>query len=116
MTLSSSTIKAGDLNGGKGSLTVSTEVKNTGTSAGEEVVQMYINERGTSVSRPVRELKGFKKVMLQPGESKKVAFTLGRDELAFWNIDMKYMVEPAAVKVWVAGNSVDGQPAELTIQ
>jgi beta-glucosidase len=116
VTISSSTIKSSDLNGGKGNLTVTAEVKNTGTRAGEEVVQMYINERGTSVSRPVRELKGFKKLMLQPGESKKVEFTLGHDELAFWNIDMKYMVEPAAVKVWVAGNSVDGQPAELTIQ
>jgi beta-glucosidase len=77
---------------------------------------MYINERGTSVSRPIRELKGFQKIMLKPGESKQVSFTLGRDELAFWNIDMKDVVEPAKVKVWVAGNSVDGQPAELTIQ
>jgi beta-glucosidase len=61
-------------------------------------------------------LKGFQKLLLQPGESKKVQFTLGRHELAFWNIDMKNVVEPAAVKVWVAGSSVGGQPVDLTIQ
>jgi beta-glucosidase len=116
VTLSAATLSAADLNAGKQGLMVTAEVKNTGTRPGAEVVQMYINERGTSVSRPIRELKGFQKVMLQPGESKKVQFTLGREELAFWNIDMKNVVEPAQVKVWVAGNSVDGQPTELTIQ
>jgi len=116
VTLSATTAKAADLNSGKPALTVTAQVTNSGKVAGEEVVQLYINERGTSVSRPVRELKGFQRVALQPGESKKVQFTLGRDELAFWNIDMKDVVEPAAVKVWVAGNSVDGQPAELTIE
>lgn len=116
VTLSASTASAVDLNAGKPGVTVTAEVRNTGKVAGEEVVQMYINERGTSVSRPIRELKGFQKVMLQPGESKKVQFTLGRDELAFWNIDMKDIVEPAEVKVWVAGNSVDGTPATFTLQ
>lgn len=116
VTLSANTVSAADLNAGKAGLTVSAEVTNSGKVAGEEVVEMYINERGTSVSRPVRELKGFQKVMLQAGESKKVQFTLGRDELEFWNIDMKDVVEPATVKVWVAGNSVDGQPASFTIQ
>ena len=116
VSLSASTMTAADLNAGKPGITVTAEVTNSGKVAGEEVVQMYINLRGTSVSRPVRELKGFQKVMLQPGEKKKVTFTLGRDELAFWNIDMKDVVEPAAVKVWVAGNSVDGQPAVLTVQ
>jgi beta-glucosidase len=116
VTLSASTINSSDLNGGKPGLTVTATVTNSGRVAGEEVAQMYINERGTSVSRPVRELKGFQKLMLQPGESKQVTFTLGRDELAFWNIDMKDVVEPAKVKVWVAGNSVDGRPAELTVQ
>lgn len=115
-TLSTSTLAAADLNAGKPGLTVTADVRNTGSVAGEEVVQMYINERGTSVSRPIRELKGFQKVFLQPGESKQVQFTLGRDELAFWNIDMKDLVEPAEVKVWVAGNSVDGTPATFTIQ
>lgn len=116
VTLSASTVKAADLNAGKPGLTVTATVTNSGKTAGDETVQMYINERGTSVSRPIRELKGFQKVMLQPGESKTVSFTLGRDELEFWNIDMKDLVEPATVKVWVAGNSVDGQPASFTIQ
>jgi beta-glucosidase len=115
-SLSAGMVKAADLNAGKAALTVTAEVRNTGKVAGEEVIQLYIGQRGTSVAQPVRELKGFQKVLLQPGESKKVQFTLGRDELAFWNIDMKHVVEPAAVKVWVAGNSVDGQPAEFTIQ
>jgi beta-glucosidase len=115
-TLSGSTFNAADLNSGKAKITVTTEVKNAGSRPGEEVVQLYINQRGTSVSRPVRELKGFQRVALQPGESKKVSFTLGHDELAFWNIDMKNVVEPAAVKVWVGGSSVDGTPAELTIK
>ena len=116
VVLSASTVNAADLNAGKPGITVTANVTNSGKVAGEEVVQLYINERGTSVSRPVRELKGFQKVTLQPGESKKVQFTLGHDELAFWNIDMKDVVEPAAVKVWVAGNSVDGTPVDLTIQ
>jgi beta-glucosidase len=116
VTLSASTVNSADLNGGKPGLTVTATVTNSGKVAGEEVAQMYINERGTSVSRPIRELKGFQKIALQAGESKQVTFTLGRDELAFWNIDMKDVVEPAKVKVWVAGNSVDGQAAELTIQ
>jgi beta-glucosidase len=116
VTLSATTAKAADLNGGKPEITVTAEVTNSGKVAGEEVVQLYINERGTSVSRPIHELKGFQKLLLQPGESKKVQFTLGRHELAFWNIDMKNVVEPAAVKVWVAGSSVGGQPVDLTIQ
>lgn len=116
VSVTSSTFSAADLNSGKAKITVTADVKNTGTRAGDEVVQLYINQRGTSVARPVRELKGFQRVPLQPGESKKVSFTLGHDELAFWNIDMQNVVEPAALKVWVAGNSVDGTPAELTIR
>jgi len=116
VAVSASTVKAADLNAGKAGLTVTAEVRNTGQAAGAETVEMYINQRGTSVSRPIRELKGFERVTLQPGESKKVQFTLGRNELAFWNIDMKDIVEPAEVKVWVAGSSDQGQPATFTIQ
>ena len=74
---------------------VSAEVKNTGGRSGEEVVQLYIREQGTSVARPVREMKGFRRIALAPGELKRVEFTIGRDELAFWNIAMKEVVEPA---------------------
>ncbi|HVZ17149.1 MAG TPA: glycoside hydrolase family 3 N-terminal domain-containing protein, partial [Terriglobales bacterium] len=67
VTLSSTTVKAADLNAGKPGITVTANVTNSGKMAGEEVAQLYISERGTSVSRPIHELKGFQKVMLQPG-------------------------------------------------
>jgi beta-glucosidase len=96
---------------------VTAEVKNTSSVAGEEVVQLYIGQRGTSVARPVHELKGYKKLALAPGESKMVEFVLGRDELSFWNIDMKDVVEPATVDVWVAPNSgATGTPIEFQIK
>ena len=79
-------------------------------------MQFYIRQRGTSVARPVRELKGFQKVALGAGESKQVEFKLGREELAFWNIDMKEVVEPAKVQVWIAGDSASGTPAEFEIK
>jgi len=104
--LSTMTTSAATLNSGKGGeIHVTAEVTNTGSVAGEEVVQLYNGQLGTSVARPVHELKGYKKVALAPGESKSVDFVLGRNELAFWNIDMKDVVEPAKVNVWVAPNS-----------
>jgi beta-glucosidase len=90
-------------------------VRNAGGREGVEVAQLYIRQRGTSVSRPVRELKGFRRVALRAGESRRLEFTLGRKELAFWNIDMKDTVEPASVTVWVAPNAQSGSPAEFTI-
>jgi beta-glucosidase len=116
VTLSETSATAADLNAGRGAIKATAEVRNTGDREGEEVVQLYIREQGTSVSRPVRELKGFQRVGLKPGESKKVEFTIGGDELRFWNIDMNNVVEPAKVSVWIAGSSADGTPAEFTIQ
>jgi beta-glucosidase len=115
-TVSGTSFAAADLNSGTAKVTVTAEVKNTGKVAGEETAQLYIHERGTSVALPVRELEGFQKVFLKPGESRRVEFTLGRNELAFWNIDMKEVVEPAAVTIWVAGSSVEGMPATFTIK
>ena len=117
--LSTPTTSAASLNSGKAGseIHVTAEVKNTGSIAGEEVVQLYIGQRGTSVARPVHELKGYKKLTLAPGESKSVDFVLGRDELSFWNIDMKDVVEPAKVNVWVAPNSgATGTPVEFEIK
>ncbi len=94
---------------------VSAVVTNSGTRAGRETVELYIRQRGTSVSRPIKELKGFQVVELQPGESRTVEFTLGRDQLAFWDLDMRYQVEPAEVSVWIAPNSADGAPSQFTI-
>ena len=112
----SASAKALNANDSKAEIHVTAEVKNTSGRAGEEVVQFYVRQRGTSVARPVRELKGFQKVALAPGESKTVEFVLGRAQLAFWNIDMKEVAEPAEVKVWIAPDSASGTPAQLEIR
>lgn len=114
-TVSAVSASAKQLNSSSTKLTVSADVKNTGGRAVDEVVQLYIRQTGTSIVRPVRELKGFRRITLAPGASQKVEFTLGRDELKFWNIDMKDMVEPAQLTVWVAPNSTTGKPAQVTI-
>jgi len=114
-TASATTASAKDLNAGSASLKVTAEVRNTGSRPADEVVQLYIRQTGTSVVRPVRELKGFQRITLAPGTSQKVEFTLGRDQLKFWNIDMKDVVEPAQLTVWVAPDSIRGTPAQLTI-
>jgi beta-glucosidase len=63
----------------------------------------------------VRELEGFRKITLAPGASERVDFTIGRNELAFWNIDMQDVVEPASATVWIGPNSAEGQSAEFVI-
>ncbi|HWG22080.1 MAG TPA: beta-glucosidase BglX [Terracidiphilus sp.] len=85
---------------------VGVDVKNTGTVAGTEVVQMYIRNTDASVEQPVRELKGFARVTLQPGESKHVKFPLGFNELNFYNVDLKQVVEPTTYRIWVGGSSL----------
>jgi beta-glucosidase len=116
LKLSKTMLSARGLNEGNAEpLRVSAEVKNVGQRAGDEIVQLYIRERGTSVARPVRELKGFERITLKPGETKRVEFSLGRDELQFWNIDMKQVVEPGRVTVWLGPNSAEGKSAEFEI-
>jgi beta-glucosidase len=110
-----STISAHSLNDGTAHLSVSAEIKNTGDRGGTEVAQLYIRLRGTSVARPVRELKGFKRQFLGAGEKQRVEFTLGRDELSFWNIDMKDVAEPGSLYVWIAPDSTRGAPAKVEI-
>jgi beta-glucosidase len=87
-------------------VTVGVDVKNTGSVAGTEVVQMYIRNTDASVSQPVRELKGFTRVTLAPGESKHVEFPLGFDELSFYNVKIERTVEPTTYDVWVGGSSL----------
>jgi len=108
-------ISAAALNGGQAALTVSAEIKNTGAREGTETAQLYIRLRGTSVARPVRELKGFQRVRLAPGESRRVEFKLGRDELSFWNVNMNDVVEPGSLYVWVAPDCEHGQAAKVEI-
>ena len=85
---------------------VSVDVRNTGSVAGTEVVQLYLRNTSASVEQPVRELKGFTRVTLAPGESRHVEFTLGFNELSFVNVDSKRVVEPTTYKVFVGGSSL----------
>lgn len=87
---------------GMRAVTVSANVRNSGKVAGEEVVQLYINDPVASTSRPVRELKGFRRVALAPGETKRVEFTIGRSDLAFWS-EGGWKFEPGMFRVWVGG-------------
>jgi beta-glucosidase len=89
------------------SLKIKVTVKNTGNYDGEEVVQLYIRDLVGSVTRPVKELKGFEKIMLKKGESRDVEFTINESDLRFWNINMNYTSEPGSFRVFVGPNSQD---------
>jgi beta-glucosidase len=115
LKLSTMRLSADALNHEAEALHVSTTVKNSGTRAGDEIAELYLRLRGTSIALPVRELKGFRRITLAPGESQRVDFTIGRNELAFWNIDMQNLVEPASATVWIGPNSADGQSADFVI-
>ena len=97
-------------------LTVGVDVKNTGSVAGTEVVQLYLRNTSASVEQPVRELKGFERVTLAPGESKHVEFPLGFDELSFYNVESKQVVEPTIYKVWVGGSSLADKEASFDVK
>ncbi len=97
-------------------LDASVTITNTGKLSGTEIVQLYINDPVASVARPVKELKGFKKVELKPGESKKVTFTIGFDELAFYREDMSFGIEPGQFIVMIGSNSKDTQSASFTLK
>ncbi|MGN6268385.1 MAG: glycoside hydrolase family 3 N-terminal domain-containing protein [Sphingomonas sp.] len=90
-----------------GALEASTLVTNRGRVTGTEVVQLYIHDRVASRTRPVRELKGFQRITLAPGEARRVRFTLERRNLQFWG-DKGWTVEPGAFDLWVATSSVNG--------
>jgi beta-glucosidase len=95
--------------------TVTVSIKNTGSVAGTEVVQLYIRNTSASVEQPVRELKGFTRVQLGPGETKHVTFPLGFDELNFYNVEVKRVVEATTYDVWVGGSSLADAETELKI-
>jgi beta-glucosidase len=98
-----------------GKVTVSVEVENTGRRAGDEVVQLYIRDVVASMTRPVKELKGFQRVSLQPGEKRRVEVVLGPEHLGFWNREMRYVVEPGEFQVMVGANSVDVLEAKFNV-
>ena len=117
--LSYSTFEYGDISlsknelKGEEKLTVSVNIKNTGKYKGEEVVQLYISDPVASISRSVKELKGFQKIMLAPGESKDVKFTVTPELLKFYNSNLEYNWEPGVFEVQIGGNSRDVKKAKL---
>ena len=90
-----------------GSVRVSAEVENIGKRVGDEVIQVYIRDVAASIARPVKELKGFQRVTLKPGEKRRLEFVLGPEHLGFYNHDMKFVVEPGEFRVMVGSNSQD---------
>lgn len=98
-----------------GTLTVEAVVSNTGDAAAEEVVQIYTRDLVGSVTRPVKELKGFKRILLQPGERQTVRFVIRPDDLAFYGRDMKRIIEPGEFHVWVGGSSRADLMAKFTV-
>jgi beta-glucosidase len=96
-------------------LTATVDVTNTSSRPGEEIVQLYVRLMGTSVSQPVRALKGFERISLAPGETKKVTFALAPEAFALWNDRNEWVVEPTKTAVWVSPDSARGSPATFQI-
>jgi beta-glucosidase len=102
--------------GQNGSSRVLVDVTNTGRRAGAEVVQMYIRDCVSSVTRPVKELKGFKKVWLKPGETQTVRLDITAESLAFYDINMEYVVEPGAFEIMVGNSSRDADLQKVILK
>jgi beta-glucosidase len=98
---------------GNEKLTANVTLTNTGKFAGEEVVQLYIQDPVASVSRPVKELKNFRKVLLQPGEKKDVSIDVTTNDLMFYNSDLKYDWEPGDFIIYIGTNSRDVKSAKV---
>ncbi|MBC7879645.1 MAG: beta-glucosidase BglX [Anaerolineales bacterium] len=110
LKLSSGQVKVGQ------SVTVNVDVTNTGKVAGDEVVQLYIHQKWGSDSRPMRELKGFERITLQPNETKKVTFQLGPDELGYWSTNAdKWIQDAAPFDIWVGADSLATLHADLEV-
>ena len=107
--LSASSFKAGE------SITAKVTVTNTGKYEGKEVVQLYTRDMVGSITRPVKELKGFQKISLKPGESKEVTFALTADDLKFFNADLQYVAEPGDFKLFIGSNSRDVKEADFKL-
>lgn len=99
-----------------GSIDVSAQITNVSERAGEEVVQLYIHDRVASLTRPVRELKGFRKLHLEAGASAEVSFTLTREDLQFVGPDLTWIAEPGAFDVWIAPSSAEGTPSTFVLE
>jgi beta-glucosidase len=93
----------------------SVTVTNTGNYDGEEVVQLYIVDPVASIAQPVKKLKGFQKIFLKKGESRQVNFTIGKEELSFYNSDLKWIAEPGDFKVQIGTNSNEVKEAAFKL-
>ncbi|TDX01311.1 glycoside hydrolase family 3 N-terminal domain-containing protein [Dinghuibacter silviterrae] len=98
-----------------GSVQVSVDVTNAGAVPGDEVVQLYIHQKVSSVTRPVRELKDFSRIHLEPGQTQTVTFTVDATKLAYWNKDMHYAVDAGAFQIMVGASSVDWKEVDLRV-
>lgn len=99
-----------------GSITATATIKNTGKYEGEEVVQLYVRDLVGSVTRPVKELKGFEKISLKPGESKQVSFTINKEDLAFYTRDMSFKAEPGGFKLFIGPSSAEGLETDFELR
>ena len=100
--------------GEKATITASVKLTNTGKYEGEEVVQLYIGDPAASISRPIKELKGFQKISLKPGESREVSFIITTEALRFYNSALEHVWEPGQFNIYVGTNSRDVQSAQVT--
>jgi beta-glucosidase len=98
-----------------GELTATCEVANTGDYEADEVVQLYVEDKVGSVTRPVKELKRFTRITLKPGEKQTVSFTLPMSDLAFWTADNRYAVEPGDFTLWIAPDSQSGEGVDFKV-
>ena len=110
IALSNNTLKSNQ------TFTATVTVTNAGNVAGKEVVQLYTREMVGSITRPVKELKGFQKIALKAGESKKVTFTISNKDLKFYNSHLKYVAEPGNYKLFIGGNSRDVKEADFKFE
>lgn len=99
-----------------GSVSVTARVTNTGDREGAEVVQLYVGDKVSSLVRPVKELKGFEKVTLAPGETRTVTFTITPDDLAFHSLKGEKLLEPGEFIVWVGSDATKGNPVSFTLE
>jgi beta-glucosidase len=99
----------------EGRVTVSADLENNGKRAGDEVVQLYIRDVASSVTRPIKELKGFERVSLRAGEKRRVSFTLAPEQLGFYNREMRFVVEPGTFNVMVGTSSAEGLEASFEV-
>ena len=115
-TFSLSSLHVSGTLAGSGTVQVSADITNTGPVSGDDVAQLYIHQDGTTILQPVRRLDGFQRVSLAPGQAKTVTFTLGRDQVGFYNNNGQFEVDPGTVSVYVGDNSASGLQGQFAVR